>query len=140
MTDLISRCSFNLSLTVKRDSSHHSCFFSQIPNEHKQRGLQAMGLSVAVVLGFNIGGGNIRHRLGPGQSCVSVQCMKNSSYQLVSIFVKTFVHRMYCTCQLVVLLQYIYIYLLIALSSHCCQVINVFLVTCLAPHCSLSSK
>ena len=26
-----------------------------------------MGLSVAVVLGFNIGGGNIRDRLGSGQ-------------------------------------------------------------------------
>ena len=110
-------CSSNWTwIRVKRES----CFFSQIPNEHKQRGLQAMGLSVAVVLGFNIGGGNIRDRLGPGQSCVSVQCMKNCTYQLVSIFVKTYVHMMFCTCQLVVILQYIfiiYIYTTVSIQS-----------------------
>ena len=51
-----------------------SCFLSQIPNEHKQRGLQAMGLSVAVVLGFNIGGGNLRDRLASGLNNIGVEC------------------------------------------------------------------
>ena len=54
------------------DHQMDSCFLSQIPNEHKQRGLQAMGLSVAVVLGFNIGGGNLRDRLASGLNNIGV--------------------------------------------------------------------
>ena len=53
-----------------------------------------MGLSVAVVLGFNIGGGNIRDRLASGQTQLRVQCMQCPPYQIVLIVntYKTFLH------------------------------------------------
>ena len=90
-------------------------YLSQIPNEHKQRGLQAMGLSVAVVLGFNIGGGNLRDRLASGLNSISVECPLSTSVNLCRCF-NTCRFSAYCS---IIIIQ------LIALSSHCCRVINV---------------
>lgn len=98
-----------------------------------------MGLSVAVVLGFNIGGGNIRDRLGSGQRVVSGVWRVHEWFSL-STHVNLSYKHMYVQKRCFAVVSWLFycsLYpLLIALSSHCCQVINVFLVTCLAPHYS----
>ena len=73
-------------------------YLSQIPNEHKQRGLQAMGLSVAVVLGFNIGGGNLRDRLASGLNSIGVKCPLSTPVNLCRCFDTC--RYVYCILQL----------------------------------------
>ena len=54
-----------LTFCIRSDSSSKS-LLDKIPNHHKQKAREVMGLCVALVLGFNIGGGNIRDSLRSG--------------------------------------------------------------------------
>ena len=52
-------------LFYRSDSSSRR-LLDKIPAQHKQKAREVMGLCVALVLGFNIGGGNIRDSLRSG--------------------------------------------------------------------------
>ena len=89
-------------------------------------------------MGVTSGTGWAQVRGGPGE------CTHDSPYQLMSILFLN-ICMYVCTLYIKYVLQltagcytavYIYRLLHYPVSSHCCQVINVFLVTCLAPHCS----